>query len=335
MRFLVVGAGYWGPNIVRNLLELPDVESVAVSDVDPARAEKLAKRFPRTTVASQAPLAFADRYDAVCIVTPVALHAQLATDALLAGSHVFIEKPMTRTSAEARSLISLADRLDRRLMVGHVFHYKPSVRKLVNLARSGELGEIRYLDSVRVNLGIFRPDVNVLWDLAPHDLTIFEAIMGRAPKRVAATGACHVRHPVTPQETIAYLTLDYGDECIGHVHVNWYSPMKSRLMMIGGDKKMAVYDDIHPTEAIRVYDHGTYEPEKDTPYYATIRTGDINIPNIKENEEPLKIQLREFIASIREHRKPETDGQAGLRLVETLEAATTSLKGDGGFVEVG
>lgn len=334
MRILVVGVGYWGPNIVRNLVEFPEVEAIGVSDTDQAKVERIVARFPRTHAAPPAPDAFAAGYDAAIIVTPVGTHAPLASAALAAGLHVLVEKPLTRTSDEARALIAQAAAADRRLMVGHVFHYKPVIRELVKLARSGELGRIRYLDSVRVNLGIFRQDVNVLWDLAPHDLAIFEAILGRIPTRVAATGACHVRHPTTPQETMVYLTLDYGDDCIGHVHVNWYSPLKQRLMTIAGDKKMAVYDDIHVTESIRIYDHGTYAPETDTPYYATIRTGDIRIPNIKEKEEPLKIQLREFIAAIRESRPPDTDGAAGLRVVETLEAAMRSLRGDGGFVEV-
>lgn len=217
-------------------------------------------------------------------------------------------------------------------MAGHVFHYKPEVRALAELVRSGELGEIRYLDSVRVNLGLFRPDVNVMWDLAPHDLTIFEAVLGgRMPVRVSAVGACHVAHPSSPQETMVHLTLEYGGGLLGHVHVNWFSPLKQRLIVIAGDKKMAVYDDINTAEPIRVYDRGTYDPETDTPAYPSLRTGHTFIPNIKQ-EEPLRIQIREFFNAIKEGRAPETDGRAGLRVVRILEAAMRSLREDGRFV---
>jgi predicted dehydrogenase len=334
MRVLVVGAGYWGPNIVRNLVEFSEVEAIGVSDLDTARAEKLVKKYPRTHVAMPAPDAFRDGYDAAFIVTPVATHADLAAKAIEAGMHVYVEKPLTKTSEEARMLIELSERRGRTLMVGHVFHYKPCVRTLVNLVKSGELGNIKYLDSVRVNLGQFRSDVNVMWDLAPHDLSIFEAVLGKAPKRVSAIGECHVSSPNTFQETMMLLTLDYGDGCMGHVHVNWFSPLKQRLMVVAGDKKMAVYDDIHPIEPIRVYDRGTYNPSHDKdPFYVQLRSGDTHVPHIV-SEEPLRVQLREFFQAIREKRPPETDGRAGFRVVATLEAAMQSLKEDGRYVPV-
>lgn len=333
MKILVVGAGYWGPNVVRNLVEFPEVTAIGVSDIDVSKAQALVRRFPRTHVASPAPEAFAEGYDAAIIVTPVDTHFALASSALDCGLHVLIEKPLTRTSNEARQLIKKAEQRNRRLMVGHVFHYKPAVRALADLVQSGELGNIRYLDSIRINLGLFRPDVNVMWDLAPHDLTIFEAVMKKMPKRVAAIGATHVAHPTTPQETMVYLTLDYGDGCLGHVHVNWYSPMKQRQMVVVGDKKMAAYDDITISEPIRVYDHGTYDPQADTPAYPALRTGHIFVPHIKQDE-PLRLQLKEFFDAIRESRAPETDGRAGLRVIQILEAAMQSLKGEGQFVEL-
>jgi predicted dehydrogenase len=333
MKILVVGVGYWGPNVVRNLVDFPEVESIGISDLDPAKAAKMVAKFPRTHVARPAPDAFADGYDAAIIVTPVDTHASLAEAALANGMHVLVEKPLTRTIDEAKRLIAKADEADRRLMVGHVFHYKPEVRALVDLVKSGELGTVKYLDSVRVNLGLFRSDVNVLWDLAPHDLTIFEALLGKEPVRVSAMGAKHVIHPTSPQETMVYMTLDYGDGTLGHVHVNWYSPVKQRLMMVGGDKKMAVYDDINTAEPIRVYDRGTYDPTSDTPAYPALRTGHVQIPHIKQ-EEPLRAQLREFFASINENRAPATDGHAGLRVVRTLEAAMKSLERDGVFVSM-
>ncbi len=192
---------------------------------------------------------------------------------------------------------------------------------------------MKYLDSVRVNLGLFRQDVNVMWDLAPHDLSIFEALLGVMPKRVSATGAVHVLHPTTRQETMVHLTLDYGNERIGHIHVNWYSPLKQRLMVIAGTKKMAVYDDINTAEPIRVYDRGTYDPETDIPAYPALRTGHTSIPHIKQ-EEPIRVQLREYFSAIKEGRAPQTDGYAGLRVVHILEAAMASLAADGKFVDI-
>lgn len=333
MRVLVVGAGYWGPNIVRNLVEFPEVTSIGISDLDASRVEPLVQRFPRTHVAPPAPDCFEGAYDAVFIITPVDAHFPLAKAALNAGAHVLIEKPLTRTSAEARELIALAEAKNLRLMAGHVFHYKPEVRALVELRKSGELGDIRYLDSVRVNLGLFRPDVNVMWDLAPHDLSIFEAILGKAPRRVSAIGAAHVLHPTVRQETMIHLTLDYGNDLLGHVHVNWFSPLKQRLMVIAGHKKMAVYDDINTGEPIRVYDRGTYDAKADTPAYPSLRTGPTQVPHVRQ-EEPLRLQIREFFDAIREGRAPETDGHAGLRVVSVLEAAMKSLASDGRFVEI-
>lgn len=333
MKILVVGVGYWGPNVVRNLVEFPEVESIGISDLDTAKAAKIVAKFPRTHVAKPAPEAFADGYDAAIIVTPVDSHAALAEAALSHGLHVLVEKPLTRTVEEAERLIAKANEVNRRLMVGHVFHYKPEVRALVDLVKSGKLGTVKYLDSVRVNLGLFRSDVNVLWDLAPHDLTIFEALLEKQPVRVSAIGAKHVVHPTSPQETMVYMTLDYGDGTLGHVHVNWYSPVKQRLMMVGGDKKMAVYDDINTAEPIRVYDRGTYDPSGDIPAYPALRTGAVEIPHIKQ-EEPLRAQLREFFASINEGRAPMTDGYAGLRAVRILEAAMRSLAQDGVFVDL-
>jgi predicted dehydrogenase len=333
MRVLVVGAGYWGPNIVRNLIEFPEVTSIGISDLDPSRVESLTQRYPRTHAAKPAPACFADAYDAAFIVTPVETHFALAKAALEAGMHVMVEKPLTRTSAEAQELIVLAEAKNLRLMAGHVFHYKSEVRALVALVKSGELGQIKYLDSIRVNLGLFRPDVNVMWDLAPHDLSIFEALLGTMPRRVLAVGASHVPHPVMRQETMVHLTLDYGNEVVGHVHVNWYSPLKQRLLVIAGTKKMAVYDDTNTVEPIRVYDRGTYDPESDTPAYPVLRTGDTYIPHIKQ-EEPIRAQLRDFFSAIREARAPETDGHAGLRVVRILEAGMTSLASDGRFIEI-
>lgn len=334
MRVLVVGVGYWGPNVVRNLASFPDVEAIGVSDTDPQKVQRVIQMYPRTHAARPAPDAFRDGYDAAVIVTPVDSHASLAHAAFASGLHVLVEKPFTRTSGEARALIAHAEQAQRCLMTGHVFHYKPEVLAVVNLVRSGSLGKICYIDSIRVNLGVFRSDVNVLWDLAPHDLSIFEACIGREPQRVAAVGACHVANHATHavrQETMAYLTLDYGDGCLGHIHVNWFSPLKQRFMVIAGDKQMALYDDLDPTMPVRIYDRGTYDPTTDTPAYPQLRTGQTVAPQIRQ-EEPLYRELSEWFVAIRERRKPATDGEAGLRVVRILEAAMHSLREDGRFI---
>ncbi len=329
MNVLVVGAGYWGPNIVRNLGSFADVQKIGLVDLDPKKAEAVAFRFPRVHVEPSFEEALKGGYEAAIIVTPVLTHAALATRALEAGLHVLIEKPITRTVAEAEALIALAKRVDRRLMAGHVFHYKPAVRLMADMIKRGDIGSICYIDSVRVNLGLFRHDVNVLWDLAPHDLSIFRALLPeKMPIRVSAKGAQHVPHPVHAQETMAYLTLDYGQDLIAHVHVNWFSPLKQRQMVVAGDRRMIVYNDMDLNEPLRIYNCGTYDPVKDTPFYPQIRTGDIAIPYVAQ-QEPLFLQLQEFMASIREHREPETAGQAGLEVVRMLEAAMRSLENDG------
>lgn len=329
MNILVVGAGYWGPNIVRNLGSFADVQKIGLVDLDPKKAEAVAFRFPRVQVEPSFETALNAGYEAAIIVTPVLTHAKLATQALEAGLHVLIEKPMTRTVAEAEALIALAKCLDLRLMAGHVFHYKPAVRLMAEMIKKGEVGNVCYIDSVRVNLGLFRHDVNVLWDLAPHDLSIFDALLpGKTPIRVSAKGAQHVPHPTHAQETMVYLTLDYGRDLIAHLHVNWFSPLKQRQMVVAGSKRMIVYNDMDLNEPLRIYDCGTYDPVKDTPFYPQIRTGDISIPYVTQ-QEPLFLQLQEFIASIREHREPETGGQAGLEVVRILEAAMRSLENGG------
>lgn len=329
MNVLVVGAGYWGPNVVRNLARFPDVERIGIFDLDESKSRSLAFQFPRAYVETDFEGALKSGYQAAAIVTPVLTHADLAKRVLEAGLHVLIEKPLTRTVEEARSLIELAKRTDRCLMAGHVFHYKPAVRYMAEMVRRGDIGEVCYIDSVRVNLGLFRHDVNVLWDLAPHDLSIFEAVLGgRMPIHVSAQGGQHVKHPTRRQETMVYVTLDYGNDVIAHIHVNWFSPLKQRQMVLAGTKKMVVYNDMDLNEPLRVYDCGTYDPAQDTPFYPQIRSGDIHIPYIQQ-QEPLFLQMKEFLSAIREHRAPETDGLAGLRVVSILEGAMRSLEQGG------
>jgi predicted dehydrogenase len=292
----------------------------------------VAFQFPRTQVEESFEAALAAGYTAAVIVTPVLTHAALAQRTLEAGLHVLIEKPLTHTVVEAEALIRLAQEQGRTLMAGHVFHYKPAVRLMAKMVQQGEIGRVCYLDSVRVNLGLFRHDVNVVWDLAPHDLTIFEALLGgRQPQRISVQGAQHVPHPTRRQETMTYLTLDYGQELLGHIHVNWFSPLKQRQLVVAGDKKMIVYDDMNINEPLRIYNCGTYDPEKDTALYPQLRAGDMHVPYV-EQQEPLFLELQEFFAAIREGRAPETDGQAGLRIVRMLEAAMASLEQGGKLI---
>ncbi len=334
MNVLVIGAGYWGPNVVRNLTRFSEVERIGIFDLDQTKAQAVACQFPRTRVETSLAGALTAGYQAAIIVTPVFTHADLGRQALEAGLHVLIEKPMTHTVVEAQMLIDLAKERDLRLMAGHVFHYKPAVRTMVEMIKRGDIGDIRYVDSVRVNLGLFRHDVNVLWDLAPHDLSIFEAIFGgKQPERVLAHGAQHVAHPSRRQETMVYMTLDYGNDVLAHLHVNWFSPLKQRQMVVAGSKKMIVYDDINTNEPLRIYDCGTYDPKLDTPMYPQIRAGDVHVPYVQQ-QEPLYLEVQEFLSAIREGRAPETDGEAGLRVVRMLEAGMESLSQGGRLISL-
>ncbi len=332
MNVLVIGAGYWGPNVVRNLTRCTEVERIGIFDVDRTKAQTVASQFPRTCIEMSLEEALKAGYQAAIIVTPVLTHADVGRQVLEAGLHVLIEKPMTYTVTDAQALIDLAKKRGLCLMAGHVFHYKPAVRMMVEMIRRGDIGDVCYMDSVRVNLGLFRHDVNVLWDLAPHDLSIFEAVMGgRQPERISAYGAQHVAHPSRRQDTMAYMTMDYGNDVLGHLHVNWFSPLKQRQMVVTGSKKMIVYDDMSLNEPLRVYDCGTYDPKLDTPMYPQLRTGDVHIPYVQQ-QEPLYLEIQEFLSAIREERVPETDGEAGLRVVRMLEAGIESLEGEGSFI---
>lgn len=329
MNILVIGAGYWGPNVVRNLVKFSDIERIGIVDLDERKARAVAFQFPRTCVEPSLNEALGQGYTAAIIVTPVLTHAEITKRALQAGLHVLVEKPITHTLEEAEELLRLADEGRRVFMAGHVFHYKPAVRVMAQMVQQGDIGRVCYLDSVRVNLGLFRHDVNVIWDLAPHDFTIFETVLGgRQPQRISVQGAQHVPHPTRRQETMTYITLDYGAELLGHVHVNWFSPLKQRQMVVAGDKKMIVYDDMNLNEPLRVYDCGTYDPDKDTALYPQLRSGDVHIPYV-EQQEPLWLQLQEFFAAISEQRAPETDGRAGLRVVRLLTGAMKSMEQGG------
>ncbi len=330
----VVGYGYWGQNLVRNFHELPGTRVVAVSDLNSARRAALKKRYPAIEVTEDyARMLKMPGIDAVCVATPVHSHFRLAKAALESGKHVLVEKPLVSTSQEARALIELAANKKRVLLVDHTFIYTGAVRKIRDLIAGGEIGEVQYYDSVRVNLGLFQHDVNVLWDLAIHDLSIMDFVVGREPCAVSATGMSHV---AGQPENAAYLTLFFDTNLIAHLNVNWLAPVKVRRTLIGGSRKMILYDDLEPSEKIRIYDKGiSYNqgPESIHQMLISYRTGDVWLPKL-DMTEALTLEARHFLDCIQGRAKPLTDGKAGLRMVQVLEAATLSLKERGRPIEI-
>jgi predicted dehydrogenase len=271
------------------------------------------------------------RVEAVAIATPVHTHEDLVLNALEAGKHVLVEKPLAATVRSADRLVAFAAARQRVLMVDHIYVYSAAVRKIKQLIDAGELGEIYYIDSVRINLGLFQHDVNVLWDLAPHDLSILDYLLGRLPRSLSATGTCHTGCDI---EDVAYLNLDFGGNLLVSVHVNWLSPVKVRHLIIGGSKKSVVYNDLDPVEPIKIYDRGIMvaaTPEERRGVLVSYRTGDIWSPHI-DRTEPLQEVVAHFAQCIRDGTRPRTDGEAGLRVVQILEAAHRSIKAQGGRI---
>ncbi len=330
----VIGYGYWGPNLVRTFSEIPGAKVRTVSDFNPELLAKVQARYPAIEVTTDCQDIFADpKIDAVAIATPVSTHFDLALAALKAGKHVMVEKPMTVTTEQALRLIDEAERRDRVLLVDHTFVYTGAVRKMHELVSSGELGDILYYDSVRVNLGLFQHDVNVLWDLAVHDLSIMSYILQSKPCAVSATGISHVPGGL---ENIAYLTLFFENNLIAHIHVNWLAPVKVRRTMIGGSQKMIVFDDLEPSEKIKVYDRGiTVNNDVESVYRMLIgyRTGDMWAPKL-DMTEALRTEGLHFLDCIEHGKRPITGGDAGLQVVKILEAATESMKKQGQLVEL-
>jgi predicted dehydrogenase len=336
----VIGCGYWGPNLLRNFSENEDARLLWMCDLDTRRLETLGRRYPSAKTTPDYRQLLADpELDAVVVVTPVSTHFNFAREALEAGKHVLIEKPFTTTTSEAEQLIELAARKRLTLMVDHTFVYTGAVRKIKEVVESGELGDLLYFDSVRINLGLFQRDINVVWDLAPHDLAIMDFIIDRQPLSVTATGSCHVERGI---ENIAYVMLNFPDEFIAHFHFNWLSPVKIRRALIAGSRRMIVYDDIEPTEKIRIYDKGVMvtrseetAEDKEAVYQTLVsyRTGDVWVPKL-DSTEALHYVCREFLSAIAEKRRPLTDGQAGLRVVRLLEAAQQSINEGGRAIEL-
>lgn len=324
----IIGYGYWGPNLVRNFYATKDCCVRAVADARPERLQQLAKVFPGIAGVTEAEdLIYAPDLDAIVIATPVSTHFSLARKALNEGKHVLLEKPMASSVAEAEVLINLAEQKKVLLMVDHTFLYTGAVQKMRQLVDNNELGNIKYLDSTRINLGLFQPDINVLWDLAPHDISILNYIVNERPYSVNATGITHTHNNI---ENIAYLTVNYDSGFIAHFNCSWTSPVKVRMMLLGGDKKMILYNDLELTEKIKVYDTGySYSNDEERKQVLVdYRTGDIHVPKLATTEALLGM-AEDFIASIQESKQPKSSCYLGLDVVRILEASNRSIKQNG------
>lgn len=327
----IIGYGYWGPNLVRNFMGNKNFQVTKVSDSRQERLDLVKKQYPYTIpVMNPADILNDPEIDAVAIATPVFTHFNLAKKALLNGKHVLLEKPMTATSKEAEELINLAEQKKLILMVDHTFLYTGSVQKIKTLMGENCIGNVKYLDSTRINLGLFQPDINVLWDLAPHDISILSYIHDEKPYSLNATGVSHTNNGL---ENIAYLTVNFESGFMAHFNCSWTSPVKIRLMLIGGDKKMIVFNDLEPTEKIKVYDTG-YEIKNDEEKKKLLidyRSGDIFIPKVPGTE-ALAMMVEDFAQAVLTGRIPIADYQSGLYVIKILEASTQSLKNKGAEV---
>ncbi len=322
----VIGYGYWGPNLVRNFAEGFDTKVVAVADMRDERLQLAARRFPGIeTVTDHRDILKNPNIDAVAISTPVSTHFPLAMEALQAGKHVLVEKPITASSEQALRLIDEAAKRNLVLMVDHTFVYTGAVRKIKDLITAGAVGDVYYYDSTRVNLGLFQHDVNVIWDLAVHDLSIMDYILPEVAIEVSATGVAHVPGAV---EDTAYVSIFCSNSVIAHLNLNWLSPVKIRRTLIGGTKSMVVYDDLEASEKIRVYDKGvtvTNNPEAVYKLMVGYRSGDMYAPRV-DTTEALGVEIQHFVDCIENQKTPITDGHAGLRVVRVLEAASRSMR---------
>jgi predicted dehydrogenase len=329
----LVGYGYWGPNLLRNYMDLPDAEVKWVCDRRPDALQRAHARYPSVGVTTDLDVVLGDgEVEAILVSTPISTHHGIARAALEAGKHVFVEKPMTHDVASSQDLVDLADQKRLTLMVGHTFVYSPPVRVVQDYIDRGELGDIRYIHTSRINLGLHQKDVSVIWDLMPHDVSIVYSWLGCPARTVAAFGqGCIV--PDIPD--VAFVTLTFPGRVIAGAHVSWLSPVKLRRTLVVGSEKMLVYDDTESVEKVKVFDHGVdfQDPEDFGEFQLSYRTGDIISPKIP-NTEPLWIEAREFCAAVREGRPPLTDGRAGLQVVATLEAAERSLRESCGAVAI-
>src|SRR5229473_1254864 len=328
LKFGVIGYGYWGPNIVRNLRALEGCEVVGICDQSPAARKRIQAAHPGIPVHSDSnELVKSPDMDAIAVITPVWTHYELTKAALENGKHVFVEKPFTSTVAQAEELINLAEQKKLQIMVDHTFLFTGAVRKIQKLLAEGTLGKLYYYDSTRVNLGLFQHDCNVIWDLAPHDLSIMNHLLHKDAEAISATGQAHLNS----HEDIAFITAYFPDKMIAHVNVNWISPVKVRTTLIGGEKKMLVWNDLEADEKLRIYDKGvsmSTNPSNLHQLLVSYRSGDMWAPQV-EQIEALRAETAYFIKCIEENTKPFNDGEAGLRVVRILEAADKSIQSRG------
>lgn len=330
MNFGVIGYGYWGPNIVRNLTSLEDSQVLAIAEMNPSARNRAQKAYPGISVTPDSrDVILSTKIDAVAIVTPVWTHYELAKAALENGKHVFVEKPFTSNTAQAEELINLAEQQNLTIMVDHTFLFTGAVRKISQLLDEGTLGKLYYYDATRVNLGLFQHDINVLWDLAPHDLSIMDYLIKSTPEAVVATGQKHLNS----HEDVAYMTLYFPEKVIAHINVNWLSPVKVRTTLMGGEKRMLVWNDLEADEKVKVYDKGVDVTNREGVYELLVnyRSGDMWAPQL-EQVEALRHEMTYFVDCISSGEKPFNDGHAGLRVVQMLEAASQSLNKKGSLV---
>jgi predicted dehydrogenase len=330
VNFGVIGYGYWGPNIVRNLVSLEGSQVIAIAEISPNARARAQKAYPRIKVTGDtAEVISSPEIDAIAVISPVWTHYELAKAALLEGKHVFVEKPFTSNTAQAEELINLAEQKNLKIMVDHTFLFTGAVRKIRQLVDEDALGNLYYYDSTRVNLGLFQHDINVLWDLAPHDLSIMDHVLKGKPEGIVATGQGHLNG----HEDVAFMTVYFPEKVIAHINVNWLSPVKVRTTLIGGEKRMLVWNDLEADEKIKVYDKGVKITSREGVYdlLVSYRSGDMWSPQL-EQLEALRQEMAYFVDCISTGNEPFNNGCAGLRVVQMLEAASESLSKKGSLV---
>ncbi len=329
LRIGAIGCGYWGPNLIRNFIEIPGAQVIAISDLQQESLNRITQRFPQIELSTRN---YRDLFeldlDAVVIATPPATHYAIARECLEHGLHVLVEKPITLNSEDAAGLIDVAARHNRVLMVGHTFEYNTAVRAIREMIHNGELGDIYYIDAIRASLGLFQVKANVVWDLAPHDVSILRYLLGADPISVSTHGSSCVQEGI---EDVAYTTLTFPNNVLAHIRSSWLDPSKQRRITVVGSKKMVIYDDVEPLEKIKIYDKGVKAiRHTDTfgEFSFAYHYGDVVIPYIRF-EEPLRVQCQHFLDCINEGRQPQTDGLNGMRVVQVVEAAQRSMKNGG------
>ncbi len=328
----IIGYGYWGPNIVRNFMSIEGAKVRSICDRNPGSLARAQRTYPHLAATDRCEEVLASRdIDAVAVITPVSTHYDLAKKALQNGKHVFVEKPFTLNSGQAEELIELAEKKNLAIMVDHTFIFTGAVRKMKQLLEHKALGDLYYYDSIRVNLGLFQSDVNVIWDLAPHDFAVMDYLI---PERPAAVSACGKAH-VNGFEDTAYITVHFQNNMIAHFNVNWLSPVKVRTTLIGGEKKMLVWNDLEADEKIKIYDKGVEVSSRESTYQLMVsyRSGDMHAPRV-EQVEALKMETQYFISCITNNQKPVNDGASGMRVIKLLEACNASLRKNGREITV-